>query len=42
MPTYEGLRLKVLKYWRVGLAGWRKSNSSLLTLQLSPITAGAV
>lgn len=24
MPTYEGLRLKVLKYWRVGLAGWRK------------------
>lgn len=41
MPTYEGLRLKVLKYWRVGLAG-EKSNSSLLTLQLSPITAGAV
>lgn len=24
MPTYEGLRLKVLKYWRVGLANWRK------------------
>lgn len=24
MPTYEGLRLKVLKYWRVGLADWRK------------------
>lgn len=22
--TYEGLRLKVLKYWRVGLADWRK------------------
>lgn len=40
--TYEGLRLKVLKYWRVGLADWRKSSSSLQTLQLSPITAGAV
>lgn len=25
MPTYEGLRLKVLKYWRVGLADWRKN-----------------
>ena len=24
MPTYEGLRLKLLKYWRVGLADWRK------------------
>lgn len=24
MPTYEGLRLKFLKYWRVGLANWRK------------------
>ena len=22
--TYEGLRLKVLKSWRVGLADWRK------------------
>ena len=32
MPTYEGLRLKILKYWRVGLQ----------TLQLSPITVGAV
>lgn len=24
MPTYEGLRLKVLKYWRKGLANYRK------------------
>ena len=24
MPTYEGLRLKILKYWRVGLANHRK------------------
>ena len=24
MPTYEGLRLKILKYWRVGLADWRR------------------
>ena len=24
MPTYEGLRLKVLKYWRLGLANYRK------------------
>lgn len=24
MPTYEGLRLKVLKYWRAGLANYRK------------------
>lgn len=24
MPTYEGLRLKVLKYWRVGLANYRR------------------
>ena len=24
MPTYEGLRLKVLKYWRIGLANYRK------------------
>lgn len=24
MPTYEGLRLKVLKYWRLGLAEQRK------------------
>lgn len=24
MPTYEGLRLKILKYWRVGLANQRK------------------
>lgn len=22
--TYEGLRLKILKYWRIGLANWRK------------------
>ena len=24
MPTYEGLRLKILEYWRVGLANHRK------------------
>ena len=24
MPTYEGLRLKILKYWRLGLANYRK------------------
>ena len=24
MPTYEGLRLKVLKFWRLGLANYRK------------------
>ena len=24
VPTYEGLRLKVLKYWRLGLANYRK------------------
>ena len=24
MPTYEGLRLKILKYWRVGLANYRR------------------
>ena len=24
MPTYEGLRLRTLKCWRVGLANWRK------------------
>ena len=24
MPTYEGLRLKVLKHWRLGLANYRK------------------
>ena len=24
MPTYEGLRLKVLKYWRKGLVNYRK------------------
>lgn len=24
MPTYEGFRLKILKYWRVGLANHRK------------------
>lgn len=24
MPTYEGVRLKILKYWRVGLANQRK------------------
>lgn len=24
MPTYEGLRLKIIKYWRVGLANQRK------------------
>ena len=24
MPTYEGLRLKLLKYWRIGLANYRK------------------
>ena len=26
MPTYEGLRLKILKYWRVGLANHRKKH----------------
>ena len=24
MPTYEGLRLKILKYWRLGLANYRR------------------
>lgn len=24
MPTYEGLRLKILKYWRIGFANYRK------------------
>lgn len=24
MPTYEGVRLKLLKYWRLGLANYRK------------------
>ena len=24
MPTYEGLRLKILKYWRIGFADYRK------------------
>lgn len=34
MPTYEGLRLKVLKYWRVGLANYRrkKLNSTDFTI----------
>ena len=26
MPTYEGLRLKVLKFWRIGLANHRKKH----------------
>lgn len=34
MPTYEGLRLKVLKYWRIGLANYRrkKLNSTDFTI----------
>lgn len=24
MPTYEGLRLKSLKCWRIGLVDWRR------------------
>lgn len=28
MPTYEGLRLKILKYWRVCLADWRRKQLS--------------
>lgn len=24
MPTYEGLRLRILKYWRIGLADYRR------------------
>ncbi len=42
MPTYEGLRLKILKYWRLGLANYRKNSLSLRILQLSRITVGVV
>lgn len=41
MPTYEGLRLKILKFRRLGLASYRKNNLNPQTLQLSPIIAGA-
>ncbi len=40
MPTYEGLRLKILKYWRLGLANYRKNNSSPQILRLFLITVG--
>lgn len=42
MPTYEGLRLKVLKYWRVGLAGWRKKQLKPTDFTIISKTAGAV
>lgn len=42
MLTYEGLRLKLLKYWRLGLANHRRKSLGVQISQLFLIIAGVV